>query len=113
MAALSLGLLALAARAASAAALHPTVVVEEHHHALPYWYDAARRSAAATPGGGTAGEMRRRMLLVHIDTHDDLALPRSGSFAPWDAAAPDGATPQNIFASVHALCRSLRFQRQL
>lgn len=73
-------LLALGIRAAASdtgtAALHPVVVVEEHHHALPYWYDAARNAAAS---GGAATETKQRMLLVHVDTHDDLALPRSVS----------------------------------
>ena len=78
----------------TAAAAGPrVVVVEEHHHALPYWYDAARRAQrtadddSSSSSDSDSGVGPR--LLVHIDTHDDLALPRSGGFAPWtDAAAP-------------------------
>jgi hypothetical protein len=78
---------------------HPdVVVVEEHHHALPYWYDVARRK-----------QDEGSRLLVHIDTHDDLALPRSGGFASWrdDTAPPNHFVARNDCFVLDAVVRGL------
>lgn len=40
-------------------------VVEEHHEVIPYWFDAA--NARAIPRHGNT--------LIHIDGHDDMAIP--------------------------------------
>lgn len=70
------------------------VIVEEHQHALSYWYHAARKTLKLTGTDARARDARPKVL-IHIDTHDDLALPRSGSFAPWD----DGDAPVNVFVT--------------
>eukprot|EP01043_Picozoa_sp_COSAG02_P046503 COSAG02_NODE_4355_length_5460_cov_2.632904_3_plen_739_part_00 len=91
---------------------HQVVIVEEHHHALPYWYEAARREQQdrqKASGAGNIGIGDRKKLLVHIDTHDDLALPRSGGNAPWNdaAALPNHFVTRNDCFILDAVVRGL------
>ena len=91
------GLLLASVWALASAPPPRTVIVEEHHHALAYWYEAARAAQPHQPA-----------LLLHLDTHDDLAMPRSGSSAPWqEGGEPNGFITRNDVFIMDAVVRGL------